>query len=308
MDRRIAIKTATVGALMGAAEVVPGVSGGTIAFISGIYERLVNALSQLTPALVPLLIRHGIGFVWTRTDATFLLLLGAGMAVSIIMFANTISYLLGHHPVGLWSFFAGLVVASVYVVTRQISRFGLDLLLAALAGACVGGFVTLLVPIELAPTLPAIFLGGAIAVCAWILPGLSGSFILLILGLYAFVIDAIRSFDLMVLVVLALGCAVGLICFSQVLSRLMRHLRDQTLAVLTGFMAGSLVKLWPWKHTLSYQLTADGASIPLIEEPVLPATYTALTGNEPMLGIAGLCMTAGLVLVLVIHWLTSGRS
>ncbi len=303
-----AMRTVAVGLLMGAAEVVPGVSGGTIAVISGIYERLVNSLRQFTPYLLITLKNHGFKAVWQRADAGFLLLLFGGMAISILLFASAVGYLLEHEPVGIWSFFFGLVVASTFIVFRQIERRGIDLVFACGAGAAVGLVITTLVPLELAPTPLFVFLGGAIAVCAWILPGLSGSFILLILGLYSFVLDAIRQFDLLTLGALGAGCAVGLVSFAQILSRLFRYFRNETLAVLTGFMIGSLVKLWPWKHTSSYQLKADGSQIPLVQEPVMPATYAALTGGEPQVLVAILAALAGCGLVLLIAYLATVSS
>lgn len=305
---RKAITTLSIGLAMGAAEVVPGVSGGTIAFVSGIYERLVNALRQFTPYLLVVLKNHGIVRVWQRVDGNFLVVLFAGMGISIVLFAGGVSYMLNHQPVIIWSFFGGLVIASVWVVYRQISRFGLDLLLATATGAIVGAAITMLVPIQLAPTPLFIFVGGVVAVCAWILPGLSGSFILLILGLYAFVIDAVRHFDFITLSILAVGCVVGLVSFAQILSRLFRYFRDETLATLAGFMLGSLIKLWPWKSTLSYQIQADGSRIPLLQEPVLPSVYTSLTGREPEIAVAVGACVAGFVLVLVIHWLASGSA
>lgn len=299
------IKLFLIGMVMGAAEVVPGVSGGTIAFVSGIYERLVNALRQFTPALVTYLFRHGIKAVWQRVDATFLLVLFAGMAVSIVAFARGVSYLLANQPVFIWSFFTGLVLASVWVVHKQISRRGLDLVLATLAGAAVGAVITTLVPISLPASPLFFFLGGTIAVCAWILPGLSGSFILLLLGLYAFVIEAVHKLDIITLGSLAIGCVVGLVAFSQLLSRMFRYFRDETLAVLTGFMIGSLMKLWPWKNTLSYQLGSDGSRIPLMQEPVTPAVYASITGNEPQIAIAVVSALAGFLIVLIIEWVAA---
>ena len=298
-------KIAVIGLLMGAAEVVPGVSGGTIAFISGIYERLLLALRQLTPALVLVLRREGLATLWRQIDGQFLLLLFAGMVVSIVVFASGISYLLQHQPIALWAFFCGLVIASTWVMSRQMTSFGLNLLLLVFIGAVTGIVITGVVPIALPPTPLFLFLGGALAVCAWILPGISGSFILLILGLYGIVIEAIKTLDLMVLGIVASGCAFGLVCFAQVLTRLFKHARDGTLAVLTGFMLGSLVKLWPWKETLAYQLGADGHNIPLVQEPVLPATYVLLTGTDPQIELALMAMVAGCIAVIMLDWLAT---
>ena len=298
-------KIAVIGLLMGAAEVVPGVSGGTIAFISGIYERLLLALRQLTPALVLVLRREGLATLWRQIDGQFLLLLFAAMVVSIVVFASGISYLMQHQPIALWAFFCGLVIASTWVMSRQMTSFGLNLLLLVFIGAVTGIVITGVVPIALPPTPLFLFLGGALAVCAWILPGISGSFILLILGLYGIVIEAIKTLDLMVLGIVASGCAFGLVCFAQVLTRLFKHARDGTLAVLTGFMLGSLVKLWPWKETLAYQLGADGHNIPLVQEPVLPATYVLLTGTDPQIELALMAMVAGCIAVIMLDWLAT---
>ena len=298
-------KIAVIGLLMGAAEVVPGVSGGTIAFISGIYERLLLALRQLTPALVLVLRREGLATLWRQIDGQFLLLLFAGMVVSIVVFASGISYLMQHQPIALWAFFCGLVIASTWVMSRQMTSFGLNLLLLVCIGAVTGIVITGVVPIALPPTPLFLFLGGALAVCAWILPGISGSFILLILGLYGIVIEAIKTLDLMVLGIVASGCAFGLVCFAQVLTRLFKHAKDGTLAVLTGFMLGSLVKLWPWKETLAYQLGADGHNIPLVQEPVLPATYVLLTGTDPQIELALMAMVAGCIAVIMLDWLAT---
>ena len=298
-------KIAVIGLLMGAAEVVPGVSGGTIAFISGIYERLLLALRQLTPALVLVLRREGLATLWRQIDGQFLLLLFAGMVVSIVVFASGISYLMQHQPIALWAFFCGLVIASTWVMSRQMTSFGLNLLLLVCIGAVTGIVITGVMPIALPPTPLFLFLGGALAVCAWILPGISGSFILLILGLYGIVIEAIKTLDLMVLGIVASGCAFGLVCFAQVLTRLFKHARDGTLAVLTGFMLGSLVKLWPWKETLAYQLGADGHNIPLVQEPVLPATYVLLTGTDPQIELALMAMVAGCIAVIMLDWLAT---
>lgn len=299
------IKTILIGLLMGAAEVVPGVSGGTIAFITGIYERLINAIKQFTPGILVRLKNEGFMAVWSAVDANFLLALFGGMGVSIILFARSISYLLVEHPIFLWAFFFGLVIASTWIVVRQISRFGYDLVMFTAIGTSVGVLVTTVIPLELSPTLWFFFLGGAIAVCAWILPGLSGSFILLILGLYGAVIDAIKSFELEILAVLGLGCFIGLISFAQLLSKLFKDHKDETLAVLTGFMLGSLAKLWPWKETISYQMKPDGSKFPLVQEPIWPQSYIDITGQEPYVFVAIGIGVAGIIVVLGLDWVSA---
>ncbi len=295
-------RIAVVGLVMGAAEVVPGVSGGTIAFISGIYERLINSIKQFTPFLLPQLKNNGVKSTWRRVDATFLLVLFAGMGVSILVFANAVSYLLHNEPIAIWSFFFGLVVVSTGVVFREITAYSANIGLGIGIGLVIGILVTHLVPITLEPTPLMLFVGGSIAVCAWILPGLSGSFILLLLGLYGFVIEAVKSLDVLNLAFLAAGAVVGLVSFSQVLSRLFALFKNETLAVLLGFMLGSLAKLWPWKNTTSYQIKADGSQIPLIQEPVFPDVYSALTGQDAQIMMAIVCALVGGAVVLVLHW------
>lgn len=301
-DFRELFRIAVIGLVMGAAEVVPGVSGGTIAFISGIYERLINSIKQFTLFLPWQLKKHGVKSTWQRVDATFLLVLFAGMGVSILVFANAMSYLLLNEPIATWSFFFGLVVVSTLVIFREITSYGIGIGLGAGIGIVIGVVVTHLVPITLEPTPLMLFIGGSIAVCAWILPGLSGSFILLLLGLYGFVIDAIKNLDGLNLAFIAAGAVVGLVSFSQLLSRLFALFKNETLAVLMGFMLGSLAKLWPWKYTTSYQIKADGGQIALVQEPVLPDVYSSLTGQDAQIMIAVACALAGGILVLVLHW------
>jgi putative membrane protein len=296
------VRVAIIGLMMGAAEVVPGVSGGTIAFISGIYEKLVNSIRKFNPLMVLQLRKVGVKAVWQDVDAGFLLVLFGGMGVSILLFASGISFMLHNEPVAIWSFFFGLVIASSMVVSREITAFGLDIGLAVGVGIGFGVVITQLVPINLEPNPLMLFIGGSVAVCAWILPGLSGSFILLILGLYGFVIESIKTLDIVNLALVGAGCIVGLVSFSQVLARLFLHYKNETLAVLTGFMLGSLGKLWPWKNTTSYQIQPDGSQIALVQEPIMPGVYSNLTGEPADIGLAVACAIAGGVLVLLLDW------
>ena len=289
-----------VGLMMGAAEVVPGVSGGTIAFVSGLYERLVSGISRVTPLALLELPKLGIRGWWQSYDINFLLLLFGAMGVSIVIFARGVSYLLEHHPVWIWSFFFGLVLASVFAVGRRLVFREVPVGVALGCGIAIGLIVTRLVPVETGVTPLALFAGGCIAVCAWILPGLSGSFVLLTLGLYQPVITALRNLDLLTLSWLALGCVVGILAFSRVLSMLLARFHDVTVAVLVGFMVGSLVRIWPWKHTSSYQIHPDGRQIPVVQESVLPATYQQLTGAEPELLMALTACLLGVVIILAL--------
>ena len=294
------IKVFIVGLIMGAAEVVPGVSGGTIAFVSGFYERLVDAIHRLTPMRLFDLRTMGIRELWKSLDMNFLLLLFGAMAISILLLARGVAYLLVNHPVGMWSFFFGLVLTSVFVVGRKLSPLNLEVMMAIAAGTAVGLVVSQIVPLEAEVSPLVLFAGGCIAVCAWILPGLSGSFVLLILGLYQSVIVAVKDLDFITLSYLGAGCIVGLMSFSQILSLLLRRFRNSTIAVLVGFMLGSLVKIWPWKHTTSYQLKPDGGQIPVVQEPVLPGSYQYLTGEDPAIFAAIAAFIVGCALILVL--------
>ena len=292
------------GLAMGAAEVVPGVSGGTIAFITGIYERLLNAFKSFTPGTLVILKNRGMAACWQHVDGNFLLILVGGMAVSVLTIAQVVVLLLEQYPVCIWAFFFGLIVASSLVVGNEIETWKASPVGFIFLGGMIGFIISSAIPLELEASPLYIFAGGAIAVCAWILPGLSGSFILLILGLYTYVIEAIRSLDLTVLGILAVGCVVGLLSFSHFLSHMLKHHRDETLATLTGFMLGSLIKVWPWKHTLSYQLDRHGTQIPLVQEAVTPATYIELTGGDPRVAIAILLALTGFGTVLILQRLT----
>ena len=290
-----------IGLVMGIAEILPGVSGGTIAFISGIYSRLLNALKSLNPKLLVDFYRTGFRVTWKALDVFFLLSLFLGMGIGIVLFANVIGFLLQNKPVMLWSFFFGLVLASCVVIIRDTNMRIFETYLYLGMGISVGLLITQFEPLDIKPTPISLFFGGIISVCAWILPGISGSFVLLIFGLYSYVIESIRSFDLAALSALGAGCVLGIMLFSRILSFLLAKFRNTVLSVLVGLMFGSLVKLWPWKSTLSYQMGSDGSQIPLVQEAVLPSTYTILTNQEADVFHALLAVSLGAALVIFLH-------
>lgn len=292
------------GMAMGAAEVVPGVSGGTIAFITGIYERLLYAIGAFTPALVNVYREKGWRGLWIRVDGVFLVVLVAGMATSVFTVARLISFALANYAIFVWAFFFGLIVASIYLVALEVKYWRLNPVLSMVIGAVAGFIMTQIVPLEPDAGPLFIFLGGTVAVCAWILPGLSGSFILLLLGLYGAVIDAINSLNLLLLGCLALGCVLGLVSFSHVLTWMFQRYRDETLGLLTGFMIGALSKVWPWQQTLSYQLGHAGEQIPLVQEAVMPYTYQEITGGDPQIAIVMAIGVVGLALVIAMERIT----
>lgn len=284
------------GMAMGAADIVPGVSGGTIALIAGIYQRLINALGSIGPNLWSVFRRQGgtKGFmeVWRQVDATFLLFLLLGIGTSIVTLAGIIKGLLDNQPLLIWSFFFGLVVATVLILLSEIKRWN-----AARAGLFVVGLVVAVVISSLpllagSPSLPYLFFAGAIAICAMILPGVSGSFILLLLGAYDTVLEAVHTFDLTTIITLMAGMLTGLLLFTRMLKWLLSRYYQATLALLTGFIAGSLVKVWPWKVDALGSLNAE------VINNVAPWAYP--TGAHWLTTIS--LMLLGAVLVSLLSW------
>lgn len=262
------------GLAMGAADVVPGVSGGTVAFITGIYERLLNAIKNCDHIALQLLFSRQLPAAWARVDGTFLLTLLAGIACSVILLANIISGLMQSHPHWLWSFFFGLIAASALLLSRNIENWNRSLVGALLAGLLVAVLLGRMTPAEVEVSMPMVFFSGSIAICAMILPGISGSFILLMLGMYAPVIEAIGAFDVALLGVFASGCVAGLLLFSRLLSWLYHYYRALTLSTLTGFLFGSLALLWPWQNAVVTVTDRHGDPRVLQRDPVLPWNYT----------------------------------
>lgn len=237
---------------MGAADVVPGVSGGTIAFISGIYDPLIKSISSFDLSLIQVLRKEGFAAFWRTVNGSFLLLLFAGIATSVISLARLLSTLLDTQPVAMWSFFLGLIAASILLVTRQIQFNALPYSIGFFGFGLIAALsLTFLNPMVASDSWLYFFLSGALAICAMILPGISGSFILVLLGSYQTVLDAVHERNLSILFVVALGAAFGLLSFSKLLKWLFSTYRNQTLTILVGFIAGSLPKVWPWKNELT---------------------------------------------------------
>jgi putative membrane protein len=285
------------GVAMGTADLVPGVSGGTIALITGIYARLLAALSQANGETVMLLARGHFARCWERIDGSFLLVLAAGMGTAILGFAEGIQFLLAHYPLVLWSFFFGLVLASavMLLVTELSAGDTLGYFLVVL-GASAAALIGLLPQGSIASLPGAFFLAGMLAITAMLLPGISGSFILLLLGMYAPVISAVTERDLTLLAVFAAGCAVGLLTFSRVLHWLMQSFRKSLMATLAGFLAGSLVILWPWQLVQSVIIDRHGEARSASSLPISPARFAAELG-DPQLLLCGIGALVGIVVV-----------
>lgn len=283
------------GMAMGAADVVPGVSGGTIAFISGIYEELLASISNVNLNLIKTLKSEGIKAAWNQFNGSFLTALFVGIIISILSLAKIIKHLLENEPILLWSFFFGLVLASVIYIAKQITKWNLMAFIVLILGAVLAYYITTLNPLISENSSPSfIFLAGAIAICAMILPGISGSFILVLLGAYKPVLDALNTRDLVTISVFLAGAVVGLLSFSRMLKWLFKHYKNQTLAVLTGFIIGSLNKIWPWKETLTWRLNSHGLRVPFNQQSVSPFSF----GEDNQLTVAIILALVGFGLIL----------
>lgn len=238
------------GMCMGAADVVPGVSGGTIAFITGIYDELINSIKSINAASLKMFFTGKWGEFWKMINGKFLLFLLAGIGISVFSLAKIITWLLVAYPVLVWSFFFGLVLASTWFVGKDVKERNWKTGLGFLLGVALAFYITVATPAETPSHFLFIFLCGAIAICAMILPGISGSFILVLLGKYFFIMEAVKTLDLKVIAIFGIGACVGITSFSRLLSYALSHMRNITLAVLSGFMLGSLNKVWPWKETI----------------------------------------------------------
>jgi len=262
------------GMAMGAADVVPGVSGGTIAFISGIYEELLTSISSINISSLKLLKNKGFIPFWKAVNGSFLLALLVGIFISIVSLAKLISWLLENEPILVWSFFFGLVLASILFIGKQITKWRIITIVLFTLGAIIAFYITTLHPMVTENSSPLfLFIAGALAICAMILPGISGSFILVLLGAYKPVLDAIHDKDFKLLGILASGAIIGLLSFSKVLKWLFSHYKDLTLAVLTGFILGSLNKIWPWKETLTWRTNSHGVEVPFNEQSISPFSF-----------------------------------
>ncbi|MBL7865623.1 MAG: DUF368 domain-containing protein [Cyclobacteriaceae bacterium] len=289
------------GVSMGGADVIPGVSGGTIAFITGIYEELINSLKSIDGTAIRLLLSLRIGECWKRVNGNFLVTVLAGILTSLISLARLMTYLLEFHPIPVWSFFFGLILVSSPLIMRDIHQWSFSSVLSFIIGAVIAYAITILSPTETPTNLFFIFFCGALAICAMILPGISGAFVLLLIGKYEYMINALIVLDFPVIIVFATGCLLGLIGFSHVLSWILTHYRFPTLAMLAGFMIGSLNKVWPWKEVVSYRLNHDGIQVPAFDKSVWPARFLEVSGQDPQIFYSILFAAAGIFLVVAIE-------
>ncbi len=321
---------------MGAADVVPGVSGGTIAFITGIYEELLDSISAINPSLIKTFKKDGFKGVWKAINGNFLVILLSGIALSIFSLARVITYLLHHNPILLWSFFFGLIVASIWYVGKQIDSWNVTSVFSMIAGATFVIWLSITPPLDPNASYLFLFFAGAIASCAMILPGISGSFILLLLGAYSTVMTGLSDRNYTLIAVVVLGAITGLLTFSKLLNYILKNYKNQLISVLTGFLVGSLWKIWPWKEdplvyikkigkTPLADLTQDYHSLsayqkhlnpfelerlkPYVEVNISPSHYAAINMGTPA-ELTGAIITAliGFGLLFFIEFLAGRKN
>lgn len=297
MEKRNYLLLILRGCAMGAADVVPGVSGGTIAFITGIYEELINSIRSVDWQAIKLLAGFQFAAFWKKINGNFLLSVVLGIGISIFSLAKLMTWLLEHHPIYIWSFFFGLIIASSVLVAKEIKKWNAGTAIALIAGSCAAYTITVMSPAETPDTWWFIILSGSVAICAMILPGISGAFILLLMGKYSYILGAVSSLNIGVILLFVVGAVAGIVSFSHLLSWLLKNYHTATVAVLTGFMIGSLNKVWPWKATLQTYFDSHGIEKPLVEANILPARYEALTGHDPLMWEAILMCIAGFLLI-----------
>ena len=285
------------GMAMGAADVVPGVSGGTIAFISGIYEELLNSISSFNFSLINVFKNEGFKSVWIKVNGNFLVSLFVGILISVLSLAKLIESMLENHPIVIWSFFFGLVLASIIYVGKQITKWTKGSFLCLILGAILAFYITTLNPMVSANSSPwFLFLVGMIAICAMILPGISGSFILVLLGAYKPVLNALNTKDFVSIIIFLVGAVLGLLSFSRMLKWLFSTYKNYTLATLTGFIIGSLNKIWPWKETISWRTNSKGIEVPFNTASVSPFSFEG--DNQLLISVFLMLIGFGLIILL----------
>jgi len=289
------------GMAMGAADAVPGVSGGTIAFISGIYEELISSISQVNFSLVKTLKENDIKSAWKQINGNFLIALMVGIIISFISFMRLAKYLLENHPILIWAFFFGLVIASILYVAKQIKQWNFLTILTALIAAFLAYYITTLPSLANNDNPFFLFIAAAIAICAMILPGISGAFILVLLGAYNTLSTAFHDFDVKNILIFVAGAVTGLLSFSKLLKWLFSNHKNTTLAVLTGFIIGSLNKIWPWKETLSTRIDSKGIEIPVLQQSILPNKFTTLYQLDAQVSTAVTLMVVGFFSIIILE-------
>ncbi len=290
------------GAAMGAADSIPGVSGGTIAFITGIYERLITALKSIHFESLSLIFKGRFKRFWELIDGNFLLTVFSGLIISLLFAAKVIVFLLENYEIQTWSFFFGLILISSVLVLRELHHWSAGVAVSIILGIAVSYYVTIATPATTPDTLWFIFVSAAMAICAMILPGISGAFILLLLGQYEQVLTALNNRELVTILVFVSGAGIGLISFVRLLSWLLNRFHNIAIGVLSGFMIGSLNKIWPWKEITRYRINSKGEQVPFLDKNISPIEYGNL-GQDPVILQAFLYCSLAIGIVVLIEFI-----
>ncbi|MBE9468938.1 MAG: DUF368 domain-containing protein [Bacteroidetes bacterium] len=292
----------TKGLAMGAANVIPGVSGGTIALITGIFQRIIDSIKSFNISAFRLLFTGKFKEFAKYTDLFFIISVFFGAIVSIFSLAKILSFLFSNYPIHVWAYFFGLILASVYYVGKTINKWSFSTIGFFILGTAIAMAISFLNPAKENDSAIYLFICGIIAACSMILPGLSGSFILILLGNYRLVmIDSVTNFDMLVLLPVVFGAGFGLLAFSYLLSWIYKKFRNQTISLLTGFILGSLSILWPWKNVISTYIDKHGIAKPLIQQNILPNNYFDITNNDPHIIAAVILLIVGFLTIVVIE-------
>ena len=289
------------GVAMGLGDSVPGISGGTVAVITNIYSRLIFAIRAIDWTACKLLLGGHLSVFWQRVDGAFLLLLGLGILTGLLSSANTVLFLLDNYFEALMAFFIGLVMASVYLLKGEYDFLDWNNIVSLVVGFLLAFLLSNVGPRAVDVTLAYVFFSGMIAICAMILPGLSGAFILLLLGVYQHMLNALVEMQLLIILDFAVGCFIGLLAFSRLLGWMLRYYYQLTYGFISGILLGSIFILWPWQKVLSSYVGREGREHPLQTTNVLPLNYLEITGNEPMLVFAALSFMVGVSVVFLLR-------
>lgn len=286
---------------MGAVDVIPGVSGGTIAFITGIYEELVYSINTIDAETLRLLTKFEFASFWKKINGNFLAIVFAGITTSFLLLSGFMLFLLRDYSVMTWSFLFGLILTSGPLILRSIKKWRADSIAGLIIGIGTAYILTILSPTQTPDNLFFVFLAGAISICALVLPGISGVFILLLLGKYQAMVMALSEFNILVIFIFIIGCILGLIGIARLLTRAINNYPQVHLAVVSGFMMGALNKIWPWRKVMEYATNSKGDQIAVFDKSILPWDFLSETGKDPQLFQAILMMALGVLIVVVIE-------
>ena len=300
-DRKAWLLVFIKGMMMGAVELVPGVSAGTLALITGVLPRLLVALKSVNLNAIRLLKNDGLAACWQYIDGTFLAVLALGLVSGVALLIQVITFALSAFPIFIWSFFFGLILASAFWIATQIANWKrVDVFIIFGIGAGFAYYITVASPLYIQLTPVNTFFAGMLAICAMILPGLSGSFILLLIGLYAPIIQALKALNLEVIGAFMAGASIGILAFSHVLSYLFNRFPAQVYALLTGIMLGSLNSIWPWQEVTKYHVNRHGDQVPMLTNSISPQHFELINNVSAEIFGAIICALLGFVSIFLL--------